>query len=1025
MEIPTKFKSVLAGFRFWLLAFIFLASSAMLVSCSGDTTIIPPGQDGDTSFELTAFSNVITGQTTSISAYVTQEVDIGGATPGRIAVPGVAVTFQIVINNSRSNLDAGSAETGSDGTATVTYTAGSTIGAIDTVRVTVSGVADSQDAVITVDAPGSGSLVVAVEASPDTIEAVTDAGANNQATITATVTSGGGAVANQNVTFTTTAGTICTPGPCVATTNAIGIASVTLQSSTNLETADIEAQAGTASGYTTVAFIAGPAFDFDLFASPPNLTADNNSTSTVTTVVRDSEDHIVADGATVNFSTKGNSPVTDGTLLNSTTLLPPPTDFTVGGVATAAFKAGTTSGPVNIRASSGGANSDDVVATYGDGLITLIPEFVGSVTVVADPSTLTADGASIAQVIATVLNTSGFSVNAGTSVTFTHFGGDLDTDFNFTDPRSSVTTATIGDLGEVSIFLRSNTTAGQYFVTATSGGRSGTAQVDFIAGAADAVNSTLTVTPTTIEAGGSTAIMTLNAKDSVGTGNPVADGKTVGFSANDPGVVISNETTTTNGVATATLTSSNTPGTVTLSAAIDTIIETTTIDFAAAFGGNPNTIVLVLSDTFLTVESPTGSDAIDITATVYDTGGNPLGVDCNNNIKFEVDQGPGDVTLDGSLTPVTKTTNVGVASVVLNAGITPGTVRLKVTANQTTGDCPTAGTDVIVLSTAIIIASGPAANIVVFPDSEVIDDPDSSLTSQIINAMVTDDYGNPVVNETAVSFNLGVGAPAGVQVCATGYTGTATEADDCQGATSAFNGVARTLLSWPPQFIWTGFTLYAETSGGTVASPAYTGTFPAYAPVLITVTIIPSTVIPGDSASVSALYEDGSGAPNPISNRTIDFISSNPGLVQVTVTPPDDTTNLDGYAYADLTISPACLDTETDVTITAADIPYSGEAILTVTASAPTASFAIGGLNPNYTFTSNSSTPVGTITSCTWNMGDGSASFTHTPCVPVAYDYTTGPLPSPSTQDVSVSLIVENSEGCQQTTSSEVTVTIP
>ncbi|MFC1845267.1 beta strand repeat-containing protein [Thermodesulfobacteriota bacterium] len=945
MEVPAKFRSTVTDIRYWLLAFIFVTISVFLVSCGGGGTTYNEGggggDGGTTSFQLIAPSNVITGQTTSISAYVTQEVDIGGVTPGRIAVPGVTVTFQIVINNSRSDLDAGSAVTGSDGTASVTYTAGSIIGAIDKVRVTVTGVADPQDADITVDAPGAGSLVVAVSASPNTIEAVTDAGANNQATITATVTSGGGAVANQAVTFTTTAGTICTPGPCVATTNASGVASVTLQSSTNLETADVKAQAGTASATTTVTFIAGPAADFELFASPPNLTADNNSTSTVTTVVTDSAQHLVADGTTVNFSTKGNSPVTDGTLLNSTTLFPPPTGFTVGGVATAVFKAGTTSGTVNIRASSGGANSDDAVATYGDGLITLIPEFVGSVTVEVVPSILTADDASIAQVIATVSNTSGFPVNAGTLVTFTHIGGVLDTDFNFTNPRSSVTTATIGDLGEVSIFLRSNTTAGTYFVTATSGGRSATAQVDFIAGPADAGNSELTVSPNPIDADGvSTAVMTLEARDSVGTGNAVANGKTVGFSANDPGVVISNQTTTLNGFATATLTSTNTPGTVTLYAAIDTIVEETTITFDQTIGGNPNTIELALSDTVLTVESPTGSDAINITATVYDTGGLPLGVDCNNNIIFAIEAGPTDISLDGVLqdTPATdfieKTTDAGVASVVLNAGITPGTVRLKVTANQTTGDCATPGTDVSVLSTAIIIASGPAFNIFVFPDSEVIDDPDSSLTSQIFNAMVTDQYGNPVENGTAVAFDLGAAAPAGVQVCATGYTGTATETDACQGATTAFNGVARTLLSWPPELIWTNFTLYAETSGGTVAAPGYVGTFPAVADVNIAATVNPTSVTGscGSCINVSALYEDGSADPNPLIGRTVTFSSSNTSLVAVDL-PDTAVTDIFGQTTPIRTLSVTCgafVGTET-VTITAAESPYFGEATLGVT----------------------------------------------------------------------------------------------
>ena len=540
---------------------------------------------------------------------------------------------------------------------------------------------------------------------------------------------------------------------------------------------------------------------------------------------------------------------------------------------------------------------------------------------------MTADGTSIAQVTATALNSDGFPVNAGTSVTFTTSGGVLDTDFNFTNPSNSVTTSTIGGLGEASAFLRTSTTAGQYFVTATAGGRSGASQVNFIAGLADAGNSTLTVSPNTIPAdGSSTAIMTLTAQDSIG--NPVADGKTVGFTANDPGVVISNQTTTVAGVATATLTSTNTPGIVTLSAAIDTIIENTTINFGTAAGANPNYIDLVLSGTYLTVESTTGSDAIQIEATVRDASGNPIGVDCNNNITFTKVAGPADVTLDGSLAPVTKTTNGGVASVTLNAGITPGTVRVQVTASQDTGDCSSlTPTTVSVTTTAIIIASGSPANLFLFPDSDAIDEPDSSLTSRIFNAIITDIYGNPVENGTAVSFRIAAALP-GEQICPTGYTGIDTGADDCAGVTTAQKGVARTKLSWSPEFIWTNFTLNAETLGGSgPVTDDYSGTYPAVADVTITVDVIPTSITGSGSVSVVGTYQDGSAVPNPIQNRTVTFISSNPALVSVDTA--TDVSDAFGRAFTTLTVNCTATVTES-VTITAADLPYSGEGTLSV-----------------------------------------------------------------------------------------------
>ncbi len=722
------FRSALAGFRNWLLALAFIATSILLVSCGGSTTITQgSGVTGDRDFELTHFSSVITGQTAQISAYVFSLPDGPGGR--RVASQGVTVNFTIFDNQSRSSLDAGSAVSGSDGIAFVTYTAGSLIGAQDTVRVSVAGVADPQDALIAVDPPGAATLDITVVASPDTIAAVADVGANNQATISATVTTSAGPVANQPVTFTTTAGTLLC-SPCTANTNGSGVVSVKLQSSTNLETADVQAQAGTSSASTTVAFIAGPAADFQLFASPPNLTADNNSTSTVTTVVRDSAAHLVADGTTVNFSLKAAS-IGAGDFVEI-----PSSDLTVGGVASVTFRAGVDAtingGDVNIRASSGGANSDDADSTYGDGLITLISEQVGSVTLTIDSTTLTANGTDFTVATATVLNTGGTPVNPGTPVTFATTSGDLDTDFNFPAPvETTITTETIGDLGEVSVFLRSSTDPGQYFVTASSGSKSAAAQVTFEALPTDVDNSYLTVTPGTIAKGGETAVITLTARDSFY--NPVSAGRPVGFTVSSGGGVISGETPTDGtGVATATITSSETEGTYDLSATIDGVtidtiadnVTPTQITYGPGIGLDPNTVFLDytnkldLPDTYLTLESPSGSDFIKITATVTAVNGELLLNGCGANIEFSIANGPDDALLDGSTGIVTKTTTDGVASVLLSAGIEPGTVRVQVSATKDS-DCVALGTPVTTLSTGITIASGEAAALFIYPDSDI------------------------------------------------------------------------------------------------------------------------------------------------------------------------------------------------------------------------------------------------------------------------------------------------------------------
>ena len=137
MEIPTKFRSVSAGFRYWFLAFILLASSTMLVSCGGDdTTITESGSAGDTSFTLTNLDNVTTGSTTPITANVIKSVTLLEGGTGTVAAEGVTVTFQITDNQSLSALSEVSAVTDEFGKSTVTYTAG-TAGTNESVTDTV------------------------------------------------------------------------------------------------------------------------------------------------------------------------------------------------------------------------------------------------------------------------------------------------------------------------------------------------------------------------------------------------------------------------------------------------------------------------------------------------------------------------------------------------------------------------------------------------------------------------------------------------------------------------------------------------------------------------------------------------------------------------------------------------------------------------------------------------------------------------------------------------------------------------
>jgi hypothetical protein len=958
MEIPTKFRSVSAGFRYWLLALVLLASSTILISCGGDETTITitGGGGGIDTLDISAPSTVDSGGTATISVL---------ATAAGVAVDGETLTFQINPNNSGSSLSPSSTAT-VNGVASVTYTAGTfNIPASDTIIISGTNVFYTlPDGTCTTDStnlpnvPGCtfaigvltpGLDTVAVTATPDTVEAV--AVGNNQALIEALVTAAGTPLEGVSVDFTTTAGSICVIGAALCTgqqvlgvqTGADGIARITLQSSTNLETATVTAQAGFIRGSADVTFISGPAASFTLNANPVNITADGFSTSEVSTLVRDSADHIVADGAVVNFSVNTTTSTGTGDFQF------PSSDETVGGIASRTFTAGVTFGDIDVVVSSGGANS----GTDGDGLITLIQEIVGTVTVVVEPNSLVANGAPDNTVVvrATLTNSSGFPMNAGTEVTISTSGGLLD----FVSPIATGVTsliATTDNLGVASVFLQSSTAAGLNFVTATSGGRVGIGEVNFVAGPTDAAQSQLTVSPTNIPADGvTTATITLTAKDA--NGNLVADGKTVLFQSDDPNAVISDQTLTSGGIATATITSSTTPGTVNLDALIDgqtvtgcpSCIPTTqtSIVFGATAVGNPDSILLNLtggsddppSGTYLTVESPGGSDSIKIEATVRDASGSPIGVDCSDNITFTNIAGPAGIKLDGVVVApgnsVTKTTEGGIASVSLTAGTDPGTVRFDVTATQNSSTCTAAGaTTASATTTAITIASGPAASLFIYPNSDVIDNPDSS-TSMLVNAMVTDIHGNPVEGGTAVFFDFSGAAGPGESVCPEVYTG-GIPVSSCVGSPigiPTIKGVASSLLTWPPTSIFQPYDITAETGGVT---NNLAGNYPAKADVTITVVVIPESITGSTAAGaidVVATYEDGSTSPNPIPNRDVDFVSSNPGLVAVDTA--TDTTDPDGQAFTTLTVTCAGTLAATPVTITAAEAPYFGTGTLTVT----------------------------------------------------------------------------------------------
>ena len=114
MEVPAKFKSILIGLRYWLLAIVFIATSALLVSCSG-------GGDTTTTFTPTPTTTTTTVPTVADSLTIINTPDraladgpvtiTAFARNGTRAVVGELLTFEITDNNSGSDLNGGQTDT--------------------------------------------------------------------------------------------------------------------------------------------------------------------------------------------------------------------------------------------------------------------------------------------------------------------------------------------------------------------------------------------------------------------------------------------------------------------------------------------------------------------------------------------------------------------------------------------------------------------------------------------------------------------------------------------------------------------------------------------------------------------------------------------------------------------------------------------------------------------------------------------------------------------------------------------------
>jgi len=242
---------------------------------------------------------------------------------------------------------------------------------------------------------------------------------------------------------------------------------------------------------------------------------------------------------------------------------------------------------------------------------------------------------------------------------------------------------------------------------------------------------TLTATPSVLTADGvSTSLITATVTNE--TGDPIG-GVTVNFVIESGCGSLSSDSNITdaNGIATTTYTAGTTTGgDVVIKATANGVSNTTTITLVAgepahvSISASPNTIIADgLSNSTLSV-------------TVTDLYGNSV----SNKIVYFVNE-----TGIGSISPTSNTTNInGVASTVYTAGNYPGVEIINATC------------DGIWNTTTITLAFGVPANISLTanPTGLVAD----GISTSVITAVITDDYGNPVPNvEILFSFDANPG----------------------------------------------------------------------------------------------------------------------------------------------------------------------------------------------------------------------------------------------------------------------------
>ena len=463
---------------------------------------------------------------------------------------GEMVSFAIIAG--LGTLSQNSSPTAS-GVANVVYTSPNVGGNVIIRATTVNGV--SATVSITLTVPGLGSI--AVTAQPTSIPA--DGSSSSVITATVKDSSGNPAATGTSVLFTTNLGTFSngTQTITLSTTNASGTISTSLIAGKTGGSAIVVAASGGISQSVVVTFTSNVVARIALTANPSTLFANGKSQSTILAEVTDANGNPVKDGEQISFVITSGL----GTLSSSTA-------GCVGGIAQVTYTSATTAGSVIIQARSVNSVSASTV-------VVLTSTGVGSITLVANPTSIPADGSSSSTITATLKDSAGNPVTAGTTVTFSTTLG------TFSNGGTTIVASTPDGTGVVNVPLIAGFKSGSARVSAAAS--NGITQVVYVAIGNGVISIALVADPTSIPADGASSSR-ITATLTGATGNPVTPGTSVTFRTtlgmfSNNQVVYTVQTLDSSGVVSVSLRSSTTPGSALVSAEAGNASQGVSVEF--------------------------------------------------------------------------------------------------------------------------------------------------------------------------------------------------------------------------------------------------------------------------------------------------------------------------------------------------------------------------------------------------------------------------------------------------------------